>query len=851
MLIGWDAADWKIIDKLMAQGQMPTLKKFVEEGTRGNIVTLDPPLSPMLWTSIATGKTADKHGILGFVEPDPNSEGIRPVSSRSRKVKAVWNMLHQNDMRSVVVGWWPSNPVEPINGAMVSNFYQQERSGRDTIPMDEWEMPKGTVHPEKYIDSLKELRVHPHEITGNLVMPFAPKAVNIPKAERDKDKRLGVITKFLAHASSLHAATTELMEKEEWDFLAVYHDAIDHFSHAFMKYHPPKIEEIPQHDFELFGDVVNSIYRFHDMMLDRMLQLADDDTTVVIVSDHGFHSDHLRPKQLPDIPAGPALEHSPYGVFAVKGPGIKKGETIYGASILDVTPTLLSLFGLPVGEDMDGKPLTQIYEEENVEVDRIPSWEAVEGEDGSLPSEEQDDPWAAAAAMEQLIELGYIDAPSEDMASYRKNVINESNYYLAQTYMHIGKHSEALPILEELFDGGEGPNRFGMELIQCYQKTAKFEQGLEAIGILRERGTVNPDYLNFYEGRIYLGMNQTARAIQLFEKAYEKMPDSAEINFELGRVYNVIGEHVKAERCFLRVLARDPQNAYAMHGIGLSVMRQDRNNEALDHFLAAIDIRYFYPFAHYHLGECLMNLKEPVHAAQAFEVAVSMAPGLKKAYRWLVDLYDAELNDPAKRDHYQQLLNKHIKGSIVIVTGLPRSGTAMMMQALEAGGLPVFTDDAKAADEHNPNGYYEHSKALELGSDQAWLKAGNGKALKVKFSHLGSLPADYDYKFVVMERGQDALMQSLLKVTDNVLANRQDAFPAALAQDIEEQSAFFQNWVDRHPNIDLIRVRYEEMLKDPKSQALNVSSFLQKGLDVDRMAAVVDPTLNRSELQKN
>src|SRR5690606_27242583 len=95
VLLGWDAAEWKIIEPLIAEGKMPTLKKFLEEGTSGKIATLDPPFSPMLWTSIATGKRAYDHGIMGFIEPNPKGDGLRPVLSTSRKVKALWNIFNQ------------------------------------------------------------------------------------------------------------------------------------------------------------------------------------------------------------------------------------------------------------------------------------------------------------------------------------------------------------------------------------------------------------------------------------------------------------------------------------------------------------------------------------------------------------------------------------------------------------------------------------------------------------------------------------------------------------------------------------------------------------------------------------
>ena len=110
LLIGWDAADWGIINPLMDNGLMPTLNKLVDQSTIGDISTLEPALSPMLWTSIATGKTADKHGILGFLEVDEENNKIRPVSGKSRKSHAIWNILNSQGYKCNVLGWWPSQP---------------------------------------------------------------------------------------------------------------------------------------------------------------------------------------------------------------------------------------------------------------------------------------------------------------------------------------------------------------------------------------------------------------------------------------------------------------------------------------------------------------------------------------------------------------------------------------------------------------------------------------------------------------------------------------------------------------------------------------------------------------------
>jgi predicted AlkP superfamily phosphohydrolase/phosphomutase len=96
LLVGWDAADWKVIDPLLARGEMPHLASVIENGVRGNLATIYPPLSPMLWTSLATGKRPPVHGILGFSEPSEDGLSVRPISNLGRKTKALWKIVNQN-----------------------------------------------------------------------------------------------------------------------------------------------------------------------------------------------------------------------------------------------------------------------------------------------------------------------------------------------------------------------------------------------------------------------------------------------------------------------------------------------------------------------------------------------------------------------------------------------------------------------------------------------------------------------------------------------------------------------------------------------------------------------------------
>lgn len=789
VLIGWDAGDWKVIDRLIGMGLMPTMKKFLEDGVKGRLATLDPPLSPMLWTSIATGVRPYKHGILGFVEPASTSGGVRPVSSKSRKVKAVWNMFTNAGIKSNIVGWWPSNPVEPIDGAMVSNLFQVERKDGETIKLEDWNMPEGTVHPKRLEETLKELRVHPSEITGNLVMPFVPAALELDKKA---DKRLLVITKYLAHATSLHAATTELMENEEWDFTAVYHDAIDHFSHAFMKYYPPKLDWIPQEEFDLFKDAVVGAYIYHDMMLDKMLKLCDDDTTVIICSDHGFHSDHLRPRFVPNVPSGPAVEHAPYGIFAAKGPGIKKGAQIFGSSILDITPTLLTLYGLPVGKDMDGKVLTDIFEKAP-KVSFIDTWEGLPGEFGELSGSEKDDPLADEAALQQLIDLGYIDAPDKDEKKEvtSKGVAIENNFYLAKSYINAGLYAEAIPILEGILEKVPYDYRYLIEMVNALIKTKSVAKATVLMDRLEEKELIATSYFNVLKAKISYLDNKPAESIRLLKEALNEYTASPIINVELGKIFITVRDSENAKLCFNRAIEKDKENAHAFHGLGLTYLRDGDYEMAIDNFLQAIELMYHYPYAHLHLGESLMMMGEYEHAETAFQQVAIMLPGIRKTYKWLLEIQKI-LGNKEKLKDYEAICSEFMKGKVNIVSGLYSDNLNNFLDQLKEKGIDVMNTE-------NIFNFNQNSISEEN------LNKNLNRTIFVPITHLGSLPLNFEYSILFVESPVLKSVEYLTKIDENKVFD-DIIYDTGKINHIQKQNDVIEIWLDQQPDLDIVRI---------------------------------------------
>lgn len=786
LLVGWDSADWKIIDKLMANGLMPAIKSIVDNGVRGKLATIDPPLSPMLWTSMATGVRPFDHGILGFVEPDGKG-GVRPVSSYSRKVKAFWNMLSIEGYKSNIVGWWPSNPVESINGCMVSNLFHQEKVGKDIVEIDKWKVPDGSVYPERIIEKLKDLRVHPHEITGNLIMPFVPQAVALDKKQ---DKRLNVIAKLLAHATTVHATATELMITEPWDFTAVYHDAMDHFSHAFMKYHPPQMKGMADEAYELFKDVVIGAYVYHDMMLDRLLKLVDDDTTVMVISDHGFHSDHLRPTHVPQVPSGPAIEHAPYGIIAIKGPGIKKGESIYGSSILDITPTLLSLYDLPVGRDMAGKPLVDIYENEK-EIKYIDSWENRKESGGEIVIPKEHDTDLNDTALQQLIDLGYIEdlnSPHQEAEDYLKGIINENNFYLAKSYATASKYEEALEILLEIENKAKPDFRILIEIINCAVKTKRFKLAEEYLNFVRKNKLINNAYIDVLESKVQLGLNNPKIAHKLLKSALNENPNAIEILLDMGRLLNTMIDSEGAIQSFELIIKKDPDNPYAYHGIGMAYLQKGQYEDAISYFLDAIDRLYHYPLAHFHLGEAFALVKMYEPAIKSFEVVETMTQNIPKVYRWLLDLYEITENHD-KIDHYKKLVNYISRGQRKIITGLATEKLEFYIKNLREKAITVV-----GFDKH----LYDFSIDL---SRENWLDELDAEYAFIPLNYLPSLNGFHSYQIYFVESKKEDAMKYVHKI------NRlKDAtIDLGLLNELENQVIVANSWISQQPNIDLIR----------------------------------------------
>jgi tetratricopeptide (TPR) repeat protein len=828
-------------------------------------------------------------------------------------------------MKCNIVGWWPSHPAEPINGVKVSNHYQ-----RAVAPFGRpWPMKPGTVHPERLVRNLAALRVHPQELDVRMILKFVPRLAEIDQAT---DRRIENLAKIIADCTTINRAAVALMHHEPWDFTAVYFDAIDHFCHGFMDFHPPKLDWVDAKQQEFYQNVVEAGYIYHDFLLGSLLEEIDTKTTVIIASDHGFHSDHMRPKHIPQEPAGPAVQHRSYGILAVKGPGIRKDEIIYGASLLDICPTILAVFRLPVGQDMDGKPLINLFAEPRG-IDTVPTWDDVQGQDGSHPPEKTIDPIEAREAISQLVSLSYIEEPGENALRANEEAVRELRYNLARSHVDAGQYGNASPILKELLEDWPEEYRFGIQLVICYQALGEMREArslleelfsrkekaarkaareLEElkdrnqaispgditredrrkIRKLRYQASTSQYAMEYLMGTLFLVEGNAKEAVAHLKRALGLDSTKLETLNKLGEAYGRLKLWLEAEKSYERSLEIDPENAEAHFGLARIFLARRKNRAAAEVALAALALRYHNPQGHFLLGTALHRLGRLSEAVSALKMAIAQHPLFPDAHQRLARIYERHLKDKRSAEQYRELARQSrakvrdaksgkLEGSVdldvaartsltsdqtvkvasslpapptpivwgrtvIIVSGLPRSGTSMMMQMLAAGGIPVFTDGVRVADEDNSLGYYEHERAKQLGRDSSWLYDARGKAVKIVAQLLPYLPRleDLNYRVILMERdlvevlnSQQALLQRRRKPGARLLHGKLKAVFAKQLQRTKDILSL--------KDIPFHCFDYNQTLGDSAGATAALNAYLGGILDANNVANVVDAGMKR------
>jgi len=357
VLLGIDALDWHLADPLIEAGRLPNIEAVLEQGTRADLRTIEPLIkSPMIWATIATGKGPRKHGISDFVE---DTETAPLFNSFAWRARPIWDILGGRGYRVAVLNWMVTWPARETNGYWIS----------DRIPFapeDGFEPIQDVTYPADLVERLAPLRKATTATTDDEIASFLNGDTWRTTESLDIQGGVESFRSIYANDQSVRNIALHLLETEDdLDFFAVYLNGLDLCCHRYWGQMDPSSvnARLSDESIATFSDVIPRYYEHVDDFVGEVLERIDDRTTLVICSDHGFAGPHRSDQ---GIRFGIWM-HGPLGALAAMGPGIDTGEPLGEASVFDVTPTLLALYGLPVARDMDGFVLEDLIDDERLE----------------------------------------------------------------------------------------------------------------------------------------------------------------------------------------------------------------------------------------------------------------------------------------------------------------------------------------------------------------------------------------------------------------------------------------------------------------------------------------------------
>ncbi len=396
MLIGIDGMEWDVMGPLLEDGRLPNFEALMQEGCWGEIRSLDVLESPVIWTSVATGKLPGKHGITGFVKNVSGRHEPTPVTANVRRVKTIWNILGERGLVVGVIAWLATWPAEPVNGYLVTSYFNYERH-------DLHAGGRAITFPDGLADDLDRLRVTKGDVPDERAATFVTGEV---PAKGERRTKFDGLKDFIATDETARAVAFEMARVMPVDFFAVYFRAVDGPSHLYwVDMLPGTGPGTTAEDAALFGEVIPRYYEYMDSVLGELLELADENTTVIVTSDHGHSGPKLRGERYVwGIPM-----HDPTGVFVIAGKDVVAARELGDVSVLDITPTILALLGLPVAEDMDGKVLTEAIDPSFLRAHPVGTVETYEDAEREGVDEEPIESPVDDEVRERLRSLGYIE----------------------------------------------------------------------------------------------------------------------------------------------------------------------------------------------------------------------------------------------------------------------------------------------------------------------------------------------------------------------------------------------------------------------------------------------------------
>jgi Flp pilus assembly protein TadD len=555
-------------------------------------------------------------------------------------VPTVWELLSRSGVEVGVTAWWASWPADAVRGFLVSDRISYQLFGFRSDVDD----ATGKTWPPDLYEDIRPLIVAPEEVPWERVTPYlGGERTRRDEFSDDEAKMLDDFRTLLASGDTYMAIAESLRRRFEPQLEVIYLEGTDTVGHLFMPYRPPRLPGIDEARFDSFSPIVDRYYETADEFLGRLLEGRDESWTVMVLSDHGFAADATRPRVTDSrIGHGPAADwHRRFGILVLAGANVKREARIEEASIYDIAPTVLALFGQPVPRSWPGRVLSDALAPEFVERHPV-LYRNDDPERRDLQAERQIDP-AAADLLEKLQNLGYISSasPGSDSMTGHNNagvaLIAEGKFAEAEQEFRAGLEVE--PEAPMLWVNLGLALRFQGRVDEA---VPLFERALGAPGAMR----VAAHQL----AQLRLDAGDAAGAEQLLRRVLEHEPGAAELRNLLGLALERQGDLAGAEQEYRESARLDPDAALARNNLGNLAKRREQLDEAESWYRRAIEADPYFMGAYNNLALVYQTRGEMQRAIDLYRRALGKAPNNAIVLNNLASLYYArEEYDEARR----------------------------------------------------------------------------------------------------------------------------------------------------------------------------------------------------------
>ncbi|MEW5877877.1 MAG: alkaline phosphatase family protein [Acidobacteriota bacterium] len=542
LVVGWDGADWELLERLLSQGRLPNLARLVKQGTTADLEPVRPLVSPLIWTTIATGMPPEIHGIFDFLRQTSGKE--EPVRSTDRKAPALWNLLSALGVPVGVVAWWATWPAEPVRGFVISDrvAYQLQVAGKS---------PNVSLVWPSAAEDLLALRIAPEVVPAETLARF----VKLPVPELKQRKKQGQpfadpiahLAHLLASSETYHRLTLAAVRRFNPRALFVYEEGTDTIAHLFGPYTALRQSWISESEFQAFSQAVDEFYSLADRHLGELLAALGPEVNVILCSDHGFTWGSARPRVASQVHSPTAAYwHREPGILITAGPDFAPLRGRQQARVFDIAPTVAALLRFPKDKGWPGQALPWVRSQELKDKAEAVAWSEY------LPKPQPASPgegFADQAMVAKLRSLGYLGpggspATVVDERSLGE-ILNRGSYLLDKGDFPAaeGAFREATSMRPEL----PGP---WIKLAESLRLQGKLTEAIEAAqkGLERSKTEAHRELAWLSMAMALVQANDYGKAASLLEGAVKELPRSFVLWNTLGGVYLEQGRKQEAYR---------------------------------------------------------------------------------------------------------------------------------------------------------------------------------------------------------------------------------------------------------------------------------------------------------------